>query len=165
MWFGSDEGAFFEFASISKNRKLPYPWLPKKLASKVNNDKRVTIPHKVNGEVRILSADIALMSSKKHNNDATSIFINQLTRTKNGRYISNFVYTTTSEGLRTEEQALEIRRLYDEYECDYIVLDTNGKPMPTCIVIYGIAVREKTGRLRCEPEWKTDFKRSVTCNA
>ena len=30
------------------------------------------------------------------------------------------------EGLHTEDQALVIRKLYDEYQCDYIVLDTNG---------------------------------------
>lgn len=145
MWFGSDEGAFFDFNSISKNRKIKYPWLPRKLAAKVSNDKHVAIPTKQNGEVRILSADIALMSSKKHNNDATSIFINHLTKTKNGRYLSNFIYTTTSEGLRTEDQALEIRKLYDEYECDYIVLDTNGRDAHPYSDVW-IAVRQKRER-------------------
>ena len=66
------------------------------------------------------------MSSRKHNNDATAIFINQLMPTKAGRYTSNIVYAESSEGLRTDDQALIIRRLYDEYLCDYIVLDANG---------------------------------------
>jgi len=81
----------------------------------------------LNGEVRILSADIALMSSKKNDNDASAVFINQLLLTKAGRYTSNIVFADTQEGLRTEEQALVLRKLYDEYQCDYIVLDTNGK--------------------------------------
>ena len=81
---------------------------------------------KENGEMRILSADIALMSSKKHDNDATSVFINRMLPTKSGRYSSNIVYADGMEGLHTEDQALEIRRLFDEYQCDYIVLDTNG---------------------------------------
>jgi hypothetical protein len=144
-FFGSDEGSFYDFNNISKNRKIKYPWFPNRLSSKVGNDKLVSIPRKQNGEIRILSADIALMSSKKHNNDATSIFINQLTRTRGGRYISNFIYTTTSEGLRTEEQALEIRKLYDEYECDYIVLDTNGRDAHPYSDVW-IAVRQKRER-------------------
>lgn len=100
--------------------------LPDKLAAKVNNSQQVKIPPKQNGEIRILSADIALMSSRKNHNDATSIFINQLMPTKAGRYTSNIVYADTCEGLRTDDQALYIRKLFDEYSCDYLVLDTNG---------------------------------------
>lgn len=126
MFYGSDEGAFFDFDSISKNRRIKYPMLPDRVAMKLNNNPSVRIPPKQNGELRILSADIALMSSKKHNNDATAIFINQMTPTKAGRYTSNIVYSESCEGLRTDEQALIIRKLFDEYCCDYIVLDTNG---------------------------------------
>lgn len=100
--------------------------LPDKLAAKVNNSQQVKIMPKQNGEVRILSADIALMSSRKNNNDATAIFVNQLTPTKAGRYTSNIVYADTCEGLRTDDQALVVRKLFDEYNCDYLVLDTNG---------------------------------------
>jgi len=126
LFYGSDEGSFFDFSSISKNRKIKYPLLPNRLSVKVGNNVNVRIPPKQYGEFRIISADIALMSSKKHNNDATAIFINRMVPTRGGRYINNIIYTDTYEGLRTEHQALEIRRLYDEYMCDYIVLDTNG---------------------------------------
>ena len=126
MFWGADEGSFFDFESISKNRKIRYPWLPDKLSSKLGNSQSIRIPKKQNGEIRILSADIALMSSKKNKNDATAIFINQMSQTKAGRYISNIVYADSYEGLRTDDQALIIRKLYDEFECDYIVLDANG---------------------------------------
>ena len=126
LFYGSDEDSFFDFSSISKNRKIKYPLLPNRLSVKVGNNVNVRIPPKQYGEFRIISADIALMSSKKHNNDATAIFINRMVPTRGGRYINNIIYTDTYEGLRTEHQALEIRRLYDEYMCDYIVLDTNG---------------------------------------
>lgn len=126
MFYGSGEDAFFDFSSISKNRRIKYPMLPEHLANKLSNAAQVKITPKSNGELRILSADIALMSSKKHNNDATAIFINQMNTTKIGRYVSNIVYADTYEGLRTNQQALIIRRMYDEYDCDYIVLDTNG---------------------------------------
>lgn len=126
LWYGDTEGSFFDYNSISKNRKIKYPMLPSKISSLLGNSQNIKIPPKANGEIRILSADIALMSSRKNNNDATAVFINQLTPTKAGRYCSNIVYADTCEGLRTDDQALMIRKLFDEYQCDYIVLDTNG---------------------------------------
>ena len=124
-FYGSAEGAFFDFDSISKNRRIKYPLLPERLASKVSVN-TMRIPPKQAGEHRILSADIALMASKKHNNDATAIFVNQMLPTKAGRYTHNIVYTETMEGMHTDDQALVIRQLYDEFDCDYIVLDANG---------------------------------------
>lgn len=125
-FYGSADGAFFDFDSISKNRRIKYPMLPDKVSAKLGNSQFVRIPQKQNGEIRIISADIALMSSRKNNNDATAIFVNQLMPTKAGRYTSNIVYADSCEGLRTEEQALVIRKLFDEFMCDYIVLDANG---------------------------------------
>lgn len=126
MWFGDEDGSFFDFNSISKNRRINYPMLPDKLSSLLGNSQKVKIPPKQLGEKRILSADIALMSSKRHNNDATAVFINQMTPTKAGRYTNNIVYSDTFEGLHTEDQALIIRKMYDEFQCDYIVLDCTG---------------------------------------
>lgn len=126
LWWGDSDGTFFDYATIAKNRRIKYPMLPDSLSSKLANSQKTRIPPKTNGEKRILSADIALISSTKNNNDATAIFINQLIPNKNGRYSSNIVYTETSEGLHTSDQALIIRRLYEEFQCDYIVLDTLG---------------------------------------
>lgn len=126
MWFGDEEGSFFDYNSISKNRNIKYPMLPNELAESLGNSTKVRIQPKQPGEKRILSADIALMKSNKHKNDATSIFVNQMMPTRSGRYVSNIVYCDAYEGLRTEDQAMIIRKMYDEYECDYIVLDANG---------------------------------------
>ena len=138
LWWGDSDGTFFDFNSISKNRRIKYPMLPDRLAAKLGNNLKVRIPPKQNGEIRILSADIALMSSSKHNNDASAIFINQMLPTKAGRYSSNIVYTDASEGLHTEDQALEIRKLYEEFQCDYIVLDAVGVGLG----VYDALVRE-----------------------
>lgn len=126
IWFGDEDGAFFDFDSISKNRRIKYAVLPDKMSSLLGNSPKTRIPPKLNGEKRILSADVALMSSTKHKNDATAIFINQMLPSKAGHYTSNIVYGDSCEGLHTEDQALVIRRLYDEYACDYIVLDCIG---------------------------------------
>ena len=126
LWFGDAEGNFFDYDSIARNRTLQYAMLPNNLAAKLGDTKKFGIPKKQAGEVRIISADIALMSSKKNNNDATAIFINQLVPTPNKRYKSNIVYTEAFEGAHTADQALRIRKLFAEYDCDYIVLDVRG---------------------------------------
>lgn len=126
IFWGDSNGSFFDYTTLAKTRKIVYPMLPSKLSALVGNNSKVSIPHKSPGEIRILSVDIALMSSRKRDNDATSIFLNQLVPTKSGRYISNYVFTDHSEGLHTADQALAIRRYYEEFEADYIVIDTAG---------------------------------------
>lgn len=124
-FYGDSEGSFFNYEDVSKNRKVQFPMLPNKLHAKLPNNK-LRIQPKVAGEKRIISIDIALMASSKHKNDASAIFINQLLPTKASKYINNIIYTESSEGLRTEEQALQVRKLYEEYNCDYIVIDVKG---------------------------------------
>lgn len=147
LWWGDADGTFFDFSTISKNRRIKYPMLPDRLSSKVGNSPRVRIPPKQNGEIRILSADIALMSSTKHNNDASAIFVNQMIPTKSGRYASNIVYCESAEGLHTGDQALVIRRLYDEYRCDYIVLDANGVGLGVYDTLVRDIVDSETGEI------------------
>lgn len=127
LWFGDVDGTFFDFDSVSKNRKIVYPMLPDELTVKLGDSKKLRIPPKQNGEKRILSVDLALMASTKNKNDASAIFINQLLPTKVGRYINNIVYTESSEGAHTMDQALRVRRLYEMYQCDYIVIDVKGE--------------------------------------
>lgn len=155
LWYGNTDGSFFDYNSISKNRRIKYPMLPDKLAAKLNNSQNVRIQPKQNGEIRILSADIALMSSKKNNNDATAIFLNQLLPTKAGRYTSNIVYADACEGLRTDDQALLIRKLFDEYACDYMVLDTNG---------LGLGVYDCLSRDIVDPETGEMYPAISCCN-
>ena len=130
VWYGNQHDAFFDFQSVAKNRKLKYPMLPNSLAAIVKSDPLVRIHPKQPGEKRLLSADIALMASTKHKNDATAIHITQLIPTKAGRYSVNLVYTEVNEGMRTDDEALRIRRLFDEYDCDYLVLDAQNMGLP-----------------------------------
>ena len=125
LFFGQSEGGLYNFDEIDKNRKIVYPYYPHSPTFKLN-DKRIILPAKLPGEVRILSADIALMSSSKNKNDATSIFINQMLPLPSGRYVSNIIYADNNEGLRTDAEALVIRKLFQDFECDYLVLDTRG---------------------------------------
>lgn len=124
LFFGENEDNFFKYETLNNVRKLGTALYPNFVYDNVS--KFITQTVKTAGEIRIISADIAAMTSKKNKNDATAIFILQLLPTKDGQYIRNVLYSDNFEGYHTEEQALIIRRLYEEMKCDYIVLDTNG---------------------------------------
>lgn len=122
VWFGDTDGSFFTYDDVSKRRKLQTPVYPN-FNTNSRNDK---IPDLELNERRILSVDVALMASKKQNNDASSIIINRAIPSNNNNYISNIVYLENHEGLTTDELALIVRRLFHYYKCTDLVLDTNG---------------------------------------
>ncbi len=77
-FFKDTGGSFYDYDTVAKCRKVTHVWLPKEISGKLaDKEKRFVIPQKKPGEIRVLSADIALMASNAHRNDATSIFINQ----------------------------------------------------------------------------------------
>ncbi len=125
LWFGESETAFFRYEDLLRVRKTKTALYPRETYAMF--DKILKQQSKQSNELRILCADIAVMSSRnRKNNDATAIFILQLLPTKDGQYIRNVLYSETYEGGHTETQALIIRRLYEQMSCDYIVIDTAG---------------------------------------
>lgn len=155
IFYNSSEDAFFDFNTVSKNRHIQYPMLPAALSAKLKSNPNIRIQPKTPGEKRLLSADIALMASTRHNNDATAIHITRLIPTKAGRYTVNLVYTEPNEGLRTEEQALNIRRLYEEFDCDYIVLDAKN---------IGLSILDCLSNDISDPETGEIFPALCCCN-
>lgn len=125
-FWGGEEGSFFDFDCVNKARRLEFPLLPPSLSGLLPKADKLKMPPKRSGEIRILSFDIALMASSRHKNDATSAFLNCMLPTKAGRYMSNFVYSAGWEGLHTADQALIIRRLFDDFDADVLVLDSSG---------------------------------------
>lgn len=136
LFIGQGNGGLYSFDDIDKNRRIMYPLFPKTDEFKLT-DKRLVLPPKLPGEIRVVSADIALMSSSKYNNDATSIFVNQMLPMGNDKYINNIIYTRNDERLRTDVQALRIRKMFEEYQGDYLVLDCRGLGLGVVDTIMG----------------------------
>ena len=155
MFYGSTKGSFFEFKDVSKNRHIKLPMVPSSISNMFAGGAKLKIQPKKPGEKRILSADIALMSSKKRDNDASAIFINQLVPTRSGKYISNFIYTDAAEGLRTEDQALMIRRYYEEFMCDYLVLDVRS---------VGLSIYDALSKDIIDPDTGESYQALSCCN-
>lgn len=120
LFWGSNLNSFFTFEEIQKNRKLTKVYYPREV-TELLNDKSIKIPKKEEGELRVISADIATMAGS--GNDASAFTVARLIPTKSG-YERQIVYMESMEGAHTTAQAMRIRQLHEDYSCDYIVLDT-----------------------------------------
>lgn len=143
LWFGDTDGAFFTFDDISNRRKLKTAIYP---TSAINN-KILKIPDLVLNERRILSVDVALMASKKQNNDASAIIINSAIPTNSNSYTSNIIYIENHEGLTTDELALVVRRLFNMYKCTDLCIDCAGVGLPVFDMLIQDIVDPTTGEL------------------
>lgn len=132
LFWGESMGSFYNFEVVNRNRHIERAMLPTYICDNLPKTEAdiFKIPPKVRGEIRILSVDVALMASRKHKNDAMAFTVNQMLPTKAGRYTHNFVYLDAKEGMRSEQAALMIRKLFEEFQCDYIVLDVKGVGLP-----------------------------------
>jgi hypothetical protein len=122
LFYGSAADALFDFKILNKQRVLENTLFD--LEFYRNNI--LKLPEKQKGEVRVLSVDIALLASRKHDNDSSCFIIHQGIPTPSHYYLDNIIYIDTQEGLTTEELGLQIMRCFYQYECDWMAIDSNG---------------------------------------
>ena len=122
MFYGSAEDSLFDLKTIN-SRRVVVKALQSIEYYKTNN---LLIPEKQKGELRVLSVDIALLASKRHNNDASALMIHSAFPTGEHAYQDNVVRIETKEGLVTDELGLLVMRNFYQYNCDYLVIDGQG---------------------------------------
>lgn len=144
LFYGTGDGAFFSLDDISKRRKLKYPVYPSYITGA---SKTFKMPELEPNERRILSVDVALMATKKTKNDASAIIINRAMPTNNDSYVANIVYTENVEGATTEDLALLVRKLFDDYKCTDLVIDTLGVGLGVYDALIRDMVDPETGKL------------------
>lgn len=88
---------------------------------------------KVDGEIRIISVDIATRANKA--NDQTIISCARLIPTKGKGYIRHLVYMESHKGKNTILQAKRIKEVFHDFEADWIVLDLQNAGIKL-IVLY-----------------------------
>lgn len=151
MWFGDTGDSLFKFTDFNKRRKIKNALMPLKFYSD-----SVTVPNVTGAEERILSVDVALMgSTKKKNNDAAALFINDAIQTDNVSYHSNFIYGETFEGLTTDELGLIVMRWFYHYKCTQLVLDCGGNGLG----VYDFIIKDQY-----DPETGETYKALTSCN-
>ncbi len=121
-FYGSGEDSLFKLDVLENRRNIKTSFRSLEYYRNTNTKP----PMKQAGEKRILSVDIALLASRRHNNDASCFIINQLLPNGEMDYISNIVYIDTSEGLVTDELGIMIMRYFYQYDCDFLSIDANG---------------------------------------
>ena len=151
LWLGDSDDAFFKFDDISPRRKLKHSYFP----LEIYKAHRIKIPPLALNERRILSVDVALMASKKHNNDAAALIINSAIPTERNDYISNIVYIETHEGMTTDELGFLVIRFFYQYKCTDLVLDTGGQ---------GLGVYDFIIKNQYDPEYDTTYEALTCCN-
>lgn len=147
FWFGNTDGSFFSMKDVEKQRKLRLPFYPPSTQIASNKSVKFNIPDLVANERRILSVDIALMASRRHKNDATAVFVNSAIPTNDNKYIGNIVYCDAYEGKTTDELALIIRRMFDDYKCTDLVIDSNGVGMGVLDLLLRDVFDAETGKV------------------
>lgn len=134
LFFGESERAYFKTEELKEIEKIPYPIYNKEMENKIKN--KALIPKKTADEIRVLSCDIALLGGDANDSSVFTLIVGK--KTKNGTRYRRYVYNIeTYQGLHPETQALIIRRLFDDFKCDYIVLDRQGNG----ISVYGYLCR------------------------
>lgn len=124
LFFGESEKAYFKTQEIQDIKVLQFP-LYKKEAIELIKNKKISNDKKKDGEIRILSCDIALLGGD--DNDSSVFTLISAKKNKNGtKYKREVLNMESHQGLHPETQALIIRRLFDDFDCDYIVLDRQG---------------------------------------
>jgi len=137
--FGENSNSYFKLSMFNKNRNIKKAFYPlrKDLFDKKKNPYDIK---KTDGEIRLVSVDIATRKGEK--NDNTIITCIRLLPTAKG-YQREFVYLESHNGEHTALQSLRIKQIYFDFEGDYIVLDLQNA---------GIAIFERLAEITKDEE-------------
>lgn len=127
--------AFFTHKSLLDVQNLKKPFYPRSTIDILQRKKNIHDIKKQPGEIRVVSCDMAFVENKKNDNsifscvrlipESTTYGENNNVEVMQG-YRNVVCYITSTQGGETTKQALEIRRLFEEFKADYIVLDTRN---------------------------------------
>ena len=127
----SNSNAYFQYELIKKNRVLKRAFYPRRIEDVIaKNKNKYNIP-KQDGEVRIISADIAAIDRAGNDNSAFTCLRMFPEKIVNGNStITEFriqaPYLEGYKGQEARKQAIRIRQLYEDFQADYIVLDVRS---------------------------------------
>lgn len=151
VFLGSNGDEFFKYNDVANRRKIKTAFYP----LEIYKNHHISIPELMYHERRILSVDVALLSSKKNSNDASALWINSAIPTDNNDLISNFVYAESHEGLTTDELGLIIMRTFYQYKCTDLVLDTRNA---------GVSVYDFLIKPQYDPEYGVTYDAMTSIN-
>jgi hypothetical protein len=127
--WGENSDSYFKLKQFSRSRNVERAFYPQKRDTFNSKKNPYDIP-KIEGELRILSCDVAQRSGKA--NDLSITWCIRLLPTHKG-YYREVVYGESFSGENSILQSLRIKQLYYDFSADAIVLDVasggGGLPM------------------------------------
>jgi hypothetical protein len=154
--FGESDKAYFKFDEMNKCREILKPMMPLTTEEfiKYKGDRkkcRFYQPKKEN-EIRILAMDIAMMVGLENDNTAFTL----IRLLPNGdEYIKIVSYLEITNGENTATQALRLKRLFYDLECDYVAMDAAGN---------GLGVYDECTRIIVDTERGVEYPAWMSMN-
>lgn len=126
LFYGENASSYFKLIDIDKNRVLNKAFYPiENLDYETMKNKKSSFA-KIKGEIRVIALDVALMKGAKNDN---SIFTCMRIIPNGSSYQRQVVYIEHKNGENSEQLAIRLKQLYEDFEADYVVVDTQGVGM------------------------------------
>ena len=127
--FGEGANSYFKLKQFTKARNIEKAFYPQRTETYNPKKNPYGIP-RTDGEIRIVSSDVAQRAGRTNDLSITSLI--RLTPTQKG-YFREVSYMESFSGVNSILQSLRLKQLYCDFEADYIVLDVaaggGGLPM------------------------------------
>lgn len=155
MPYGETEFAMFKYDQVNSVRKLIVPMVPPTdkewIACKGDIKKFQFYQKKEQGEIRIISMDVAVAAGRTNDNSVFMLF----RLFDNGDYYSKEIpFVEGINGMPLDDQVLRLKQLFYDFECDYAVVDAGGGLGISAIDSIGRKTYDRI-RNRRYPGWRT----------
>lgn len=151
----NNASAFFTYSMLTDVQKLRQVFYPRNHKDVKFHKKHKSIIPKQEGEVRVISCDIAFVEGKQNDNSVYSCIRgipetltyeteNADVEVKQG-YKRQYSYIESNQLGDTTKQAIRIRQLYEDYEADYIVIDCRNGGLQTLYALGKTLYDEERG--------------------
>jgi len=121
--WGENSDAYFKLIMFERTQNITKAFYPQR-NDNYNPKKNPYGLKKVEGELRVVSADIAIMGGRI--NDNTILSCTRLIPTQADGYLREVCYMESHSGENSITQAFRIKQLFYDFEADYLVLDKGG---------------------------------------
>ena len=161
-----NQAAFFTYTMLQQNQLCKQPFYPRRTLDVLNNKKNPYAIAKQKGEIRVISCDMAFVTRKGNDNSVFScmrLLPESTTYVKddseevqlNNGYRRIVPYIESVQGGDVDRQAIRIRQLFNDFEADYIVLDTRNA---------GIAIYDKLAKVMFDEERRMEYPPLICMN-
>ena len=147
--------SYFTYKMLMNRQVSKHVFYPRDILDFKNNRKNKYANPKQDNEIRVISNDIAFVAGEKNDNSVYScirgIPENITYETNNGSieikqgYRRQYPYIESNQIGDTTKQAIRIRQLYEDFESDFIVIDTRNGGLQVLYALEKVLYDEERG--------------------